>query len=104
MEDLSRLAIGAAVYGYGYLAGKYGFATGTDAWLTKEQKFAADNVQGAPQSYNVLIPDDDGGTDVYSYLYLAPFKGAFAIGADDARRDALADQLTEEQKLSLIHI
>tara|TARA_B100001093_G_scaffold152047_1_gene144810 strand:+ start:7548 stop:12230 length:4683 start_codon:yes stop_codon:yes gene_type:complete len=76
-EDLGILAIGTGMFALGYQMAEQGQITGTDAWMNKDQKRAASNVQGAPKSYKMFF-----GEGSYDFKYLDPVKGALALGAD----------------------
>ena len=97
-EDIiGKLAVGAGMFFLGYEMAKNGQVAGTDSWMTQEQKIATAKVQGAPNSWKVLFNDKE-----HDFKYFEPFKGVFALGADVARRQAMADAgaLTEEQTLT----
>ena len=96
-EDLGKLGVGAGLFYLGYEMAKNGQVAGTDSWMTEEQKIATSKVQGAPNSWKVVM----GGSE-YDFKYFEPLKGVFALGADYARRDAAkeAGGLTEEQTMT----
>ena len=93
-EDLGKLAIGTSLFLLGYEMAKNGQAAGTDSWMTEEQKLAAQKVQGAPNSWKVVL----GGSE-FDFRYFDPLKSVFALGADYARRQAAeeAGALTDDQ-------
>jgi hypothetical protein len=93
-EDLGKLAIGSGLFFLGYEMAKNGQAAGTDSWMTDEQKLAAQKVQGAPNSWKIVL----GGNE-FDFKYFEPLKGVFALGADYARRQAAeeAGALTDDQ-------
>ena len=93
-EALGKLAVGAGLFFMGYEMAKNGQVAGTDAWMTEEQKLASQKVQGAPNSWKVVM----GGNE-FDFRYFDPLKGVFALGADYARRQAAeeAGALTEDQ-------
>ena len=93
-EALGKLAVGAGLFFMGYEMAKNGQVAGTDAWMTEEQKLASQKVQGAPNSWKVVM----GGNE-FDFRYFDPLKGVFALGADWARRQAAkeAGALTEDQ-------
>ena len=96
-EDLGKLAVGAGLFYLGYEMAKNGQVAGTDSWMTEEQKIAASKVQGAPNSWKIVL----GGSE-YDFKYFEPLKGVFALGADYARRQLAeeAGSLTEEQTMT----
>lgn len=100
-EAMGKLAIGTAGFIMGYEMAKNGHVTGTDSWLTDEQRFAASKVQGAPNSYKVMFEDGEGGVNEYDYRYFDPMKATFALGADFYKYQQLKETggLTEEQTL-----
>ncbi len=96
-EDLGKLAIGSGLFFLGYEMAKNGQVAGTDSWMTEEQKFATQKVQGAPNSWKIVL----GGSE-YDFKYFEPLKGVFALGADYARRQAAEDAgaLTDDQTIT----
>jgi len=65
--------------------------------MTEDQKRATSKVQGAPNSWKVLM----GGYEM-DYKYFEPFGRVFSLGADWYRRSAAKDAgaLTEDQTLT----
>lgn len=96
-EDLGKLGVGAGLFFLGYEMAKNGQVAGTDSWMTEEQKMATAKVQGAPNSWKIVM----GGSE-YDFKYFEPLKGVFALGADYARRQAAeeAGGLTEDQTMT----
>ena len=96
-EDLGKLGVGAGLFFLGYEMAKNGQVAGTDSWMTEEQKIATAKVQGAPNSWKIVM----GGSE-YDFKYFEPLKGVFALGADYARREAAkeAGGLTEDQTMT----
>ena len=96
-EDLGKFGVGAGLFYLGYEMAKNGQVAGTDSWMTEEQKIATSKVQGAPNSWKVVM----GGSE-YDFKYFEPLKGVFALGADYARREAAkeAGGLTEDQTMT----
>jgi len=96
-EDLGKLGIGAGMFFLGYEMAKNGQVAGTDAWMTEDQKLAAQKVQGAPNSWKVVLNGNE-----FDFKYFEPLKGVFALGADFARRQAAkeAGALTDDQTLT----
>jgi hypothetical protein len=96
-EDLGKLGVGAGLFFLGYEMAKNGQVAGTDSWMTEDQKRAVSKVQGAPNSWKIVM----GGSE-YDFKYFEPLKGVFALGADYARRQAAADAgaLTEDQTMT----
>jgi hypothetical protein len=96
-EDLGKLGVGAGLFFLGYEMAKNGQVAGTDSWMTEEQKMATAKVQGAPNSWKIVL----GGSE-YDFKYFEPLKGVFALGADYARRQAAeeAGGLTEDQTMT----
>ena len=96
-EDLGKLAVGTGLFFLGYEMAKNGQVAGTDSWMTEEQKLAAQKVQGAPNSWKVVL----GGSE-YDFKYFEPLKGVFALGADYARRQIAeeAGSLTDDQTMT----
>ena len=96
-EDLGKLGVGAGLFFLGYEMAKNGQVAGTDSWMTEEQKMATAKVQGAPNSWKIVL----GGSE-YDFKYFEPLKGVFALGADYARRQAAAEAgaLTEDQTMT----
>ena len=96
-EELGKLAIGGGMFFLGYEMAKNGQVAGTDSWMTEEQKMAVQKVNGAPNSWKVVL----GGKEM-DFKYMEPLKGVFALGADYARRQAAADAdaLTEDQTMT----
>jgi hypothetical protein len=96
-EDLGKLGVGAGLFFLGYEMAKNGQVAGTDSWMTEEQKIATAKVQGAPNSWKIVL----GGSE-YDFKYFEPLKGVFALGADYARRQAAAEAgaLTEDQTMA----
>jgi len=96
-EDLGKLGVGAGLFFLGYEMAKNGQVAGTDSWMTEEQKTATAKVQGAPNSWKIVM----GGSE-YDFKYFEPLKGVFALGADYARREAAkeAGGLTEDQTMT----
>jgi hypothetical protein len=96
-EDLGKLGVGAGLFFLGYEMAKNGQVAGTDSWMTEDQKRAVQKVQGAPNSWKIVM----GGSE-YDFKYFEPLKGVFALGADYARREAAkeAGGLTEDQTMT----
>jgi len=96
-EDLGKLGVGAGLFFLGYEMAKNGQVAGTDSWMTEDQKRATSKVQGAPNSWKIVM----GGSE-YDFKYFEPLKGVFALGADYARREAAkeAGGLTEDQTMT----
>lgn len=94
-ETLAIASLGFGVFVYGYQAAKQGGMTGTQAFMTDEQKKALRSAQGDPQPYRIEFGDHE-----LDYRYLDPIKAAQALGADWANYTSLKEQglLSEEQQ------
>ena len=80
-RDISRSVISAGLLLLGYQHGRSGITTGSQSDLTRDQKFAAQKVDGAPNDWKIRWKEME-----LDFRYAEPLKGAYGMGAAWGRR------------------
>jgi hypothetical protein len=85
-RDIARAAVSTGLFLLGVDHGRKGITTGSQSDLTRDQKFAAQKVDGAPNDWKIRWKELE-----LDFRYAEPFKGAYGMGASWGRR-----QISEE--------
>jgi hypothetical protein len=80
-RDIARAAVSTGLVLLGIDHGRKGITTGSQSDLTRDQKFDAQKVDGAPNDWKIRWNELE-----LDFRYAEPFKGAYGMGASWGRR------------------
>ena len=100
-RDIARSVISTGLLLLGYQHGRSGITTGSQNDLTRDQKFAAQKVDGAPNDWKIRWKELE-----LDFRYAEPLKGAYGMGAAWGRREISKEigTITPEQTVEQFFI
>jgi hypothetical protein len=100
-RDIARSLVSTGLLLLGYEYGRNGIATGSQNDLTRDQKFAAQKVDGAPNDWKIRWKELE-----LDFRYAEPLKGVFGMGAAWGRRELSKElgTITPEQTVEQFFI